>query len=96
MVVLRSRVLCFRCNNAVNKIDTIKTLSTTGEPRYQCSSCFAKAKTSAWGMGDKVQVKSDCFCQRCKYKFKSASNLCPYCSKNDMVVCGKITANDLL
>jgi hypothetical protein len=96
MVVLRSRVLCFRCNEPVNKIDTVKTISTSGEPKYQCSSCFKTVKTTTWGLGDEIPVKNDCFCQRCKYKFKSKSGLCPYCSKNDLVVCGKITVHDLL
>ena len=96
MVVLKSKVLCFRCNKAVNKIDTVKTISTTGEPRYQCSSCFKKAKTTNWGMGDKIPVKIECFCQRCRYKFKSTSGLCPYCNKTDMVIKGKVKAKDLL
>jgi hypothetical protein len=96
MVVLRSRVLCFRCNKPVSKIDTVKTISNTGEPRFQCSNCFKKAKTSNWGMGDEIPVKSSCFCQRCRYKFKSQSGLCPYCNQKDLVVIGKVTVQDLL
>ncbi|PIZ51631.1 hypothetical protein COY27_02860 [Candidatus Woesearchaeota archaeon CG_4_10_14_0_2_um_filter_33_13] len=96
MVVLRSRVVCFRCNNPVNRLDTVKTASKNGEPRYECSVCYKKQKTAQWGVGDEIPVKAECFCQRCKYHFKSKSGLCPYCSQKDLVIKGKITVHDLL
>ena len=98
MVVLKSSVICISCKNQVNKLETIKFKSNNNEtePRYQCPSCFKKAKTIKWGFGDEIKEKAPHQCLRCKYKFQSKTGICPYCSKGDQVIKGKVTIHDLL
>ncbi len=90
MVVIRSRVNCFRCGEAVDRTATL-LLSSSFEKKYECYGCYKQNKT-----GMSTKVKQELFCGRCKYKFKSKGALCPYCNKDDLVMSPHFKIEDLL
>ena len=97
MTVLRARVSCFRCRRPVNKLSTITNKSINGEFRHECSECFRKAKRDPLLAGiEEVKQKKEYYCERCRYRFHSKSGVCPYCSRTDQVIGGKVTVMDLL
>ena len=95
MAVISARVNCFRCGKAVDKTQTILLEKVSGK-NYECFTCYKRNKGMAWGFGDKVKVKQELYCQRCKYKFKSAGGMCPYCNKDDITISQNIKIEDLL
>ena len=96
MTIIRSRVQCFRCKKSVDKSDTLVIKTITKDPRYECSQCYKRNRTKPWGFGDEMSYKKDYYCERCRYKFSSKKDVCPYCSKSDQIEGGNITVKDLI
>ena len=96
MQSIKLKVQCFKCRQIVDKSNTITLESVTKDPRYACSNCYKKSRSQPWGFGDEVPYKKDYFCERCKYKFSSKRNTCPYCSKSDRVEGGNVTVKELI
>ncbi len=95
MATIRARVNCFRCGIPVHKAETILIKTLTNEKKYECYSCYKGGKMSTWG-GKKTKVKQELYCQRCKYKFRSKTSLCPYCNKDDFVTFSNVKIEDLI
>jgi hypothetical protein len=96
MPVLKVKVKCWRCGKNVDKSDTVETNLQNKDRRHQCYSCYKKNKSLCWGFGDKIKVKKEWFCERCKYKFKAANTTCPYCNRSDYVTKARVFAAELI
>ena len=96
MSVLRITVNCFSCNEVIEKNSAIQIKGVSGDPRFECFSCFKKKRTAPWGMGDKISNKNSYYCQKCRYKFQARRPMCPYCSKADYLTSGNLSVHDLL
>ena len=96
MALLRIRVKCFHCNKEVSEAEALPVKSVTNKTRYNCYLCYQKHKTHPWGFGDKIPVKKELYCERCRYKFISKKEICPYCNKEDLVMGANVTVKDLL
>ena len=95
MPVLRAQVSCSRCQRNVERSQTLFVGSNGAEKQYECFNCYKNKNNTVREVnhtGDKI----DLFCERCNYKFKSRTNICPYCSKTDKVTTGNISIRDLL
>lgn len=78
-------------------METVTKKSVNGELRYECSECFHRYRRDPLLAGiEEAQVKKEYYCERCRYKFHSKSGKCPYCSRSDQVIGGKVTVMDLL
>ena len=85
--VLKVKVPCYRCHEEVDKLQARQLDPSSATKKYECFDCFKKfnltpsvVRRAGSGAGYKL------YCERCKYKFTSNKNLCPYCSKADYVV----------
>ncbi len=94
MAVLRAQVSCFKCKRNVDRSQTLFIGSNGIEKQYECFNCY-KNKNNPRQV-DHTGEKIDLYCERCNYKFKSRTNICPYCSKTDKVSSGNISIKDLL
>ena len=87
MNLYSAKVQCFGCGKAVDKSQTFTSNNASKELRYQCPGCFKNKKVDIFGTaGETPALKKEFFCGRCKFKFRSKSTLCPYCSKEDQVI----------
>ncbi|MDO8510597.1 MAG: hypothetical protein Q7S55_00365 [Nanoarchaeota archaeon] len=96
MMLSNSQVQCSDCRKSVNKQDTFTALGGSRELTYRCRACYSVNKDLGLGSKEKPAIKKEYFCGRCKYKFKSMGNLCPYCSKQDQVLEQVHSVMDLL
>jgi len=94
MTLLKLKVRCFRCLKEVDKMETRPVESISKDPRYECFSCFKKDLPQR-GIPNRM-VHHELYCERCRYKFRSKSPICPYCNKSDQLESAKITVYDLL
>ena len=94
MPVLRSKINCYKCKRPVDRSQTL-FLGTIGEERrYECFTCYKQKGKER--VEDPMSEKINLYCERCNYKFKSRTSLCPYCSKSDKVVSGDVSIRDLI
>ena len=97
MVILKTKIQCFRWKKKVDKNETRVNKSVNGEPRHECFTCFKRYRRDPLLAGvEEIPYKKDYYCQRCNYKFKSKLNTCPYCSKNDLVIGGNVSLKELM
>ena len=96
MVILRARVKCLECDKSVGKTDTLLVRTLAGEKRYKCYSCYQRKSNKHWSIKTGVQEKQDYYCERCRFKFKSRTPVCTYCSMEDRVVRGEFQLKDFI
>jgi RNA polymerase subunit RPABC4/transcription elongation factor Spt4 len=85
MVELKTQIVCYTCKQLVDKDKAFLVQVTDKEDRFECPLCYKRKRSQ----------KRELFCGRCKYKFNSKTPVCPYCSKSDEVIDGKVTLKDL-
>lgn len=91
MVLLRVSVQCFRCGIPADRSQVLESRNTSGDLKFECYDCYKRKQLTS-----SEAKKVGHYCERCRYKFTSRNNICPYCSKNDCVITGKVSVNDLL
>ena len=92
MVFLRVPVQCFRCGIPADRSQVLESKSMSGDIRFECYDCY---KSKHLSPGSETNKRSH-YCEKFMYKFTSRNNICPYCSKNDHVITGSVTVEDLL
>lgn len=95
MAIVRARVNCARCRNPVDKSQTVLGRNSAYDKEYVCFHCYNIGKHLESRDDERPRVKVDLYCERCKYRFKGFSTLCPYCNSSDMVSKGDVTMKDL-
>ncbi len=101
MGAMEERLACLHCRKEYDKSALRKLKVANQQIKYECVPCSTKLRTGSYsqvlsGKADVPRQKNPYYCQRCNYHFKSQSVQCPYCSKDDTVVRGDISVNDLL
>ena len=106
MAIMQARVTCWRCNQYVDKTETVLAGIDNRENRYECFSCFRKGKpliktkvlnapkTRNWGT--QQGPKDEYFCEMCSYKFKAKKKKCPYCGDEQHIVSTDISMEEIL
>ncbi|MDP3990296.1 MAG: hypothetical protein Q8Q01_03760 [archaeon] len=95
MVSLRVPVQCFRCRTLADKSQVLESKSVSGDLRFECYDCYKRKRTPLLAVESEAKKKGH-YCERCRYKFTARNSICPYCSKDDQVITGKVTVEDLL
>lgn len=95
MIILPTRVYCYRCRKTVEKSETRYVGMLGREERFECFNCFKKDRTVPW-KAEETGERLELYCERCRYKFYSKKLFCPYCNQGDMIMKGNISVNDLL
>lgn len=96
MVFLRIKVNCHQCGLQVERTEARALDPMANRPEYECFSCFKR--TQEWEIANSKgrKEKRELYCVICKYKFKSLTVRCPYCSRTDCLTNPNVSAADLL
>lgn len=100
-LILRRSVNCFRCGQDVDRSQALLTKAPDNEQKFECYHCYKKYRDFFVGSAQEksavsVDGKASFYCEVCKYKFKGARPLCPYCGKRDTVVRGDLSLKDIM
>lgn len=99
MISLKIKVHCADCGQQVEKLEaralTSSSAGSAGEARYQCFDCFKRARPKNPDKNS-TSLKFNLYCERCRYKFTSARQVCPYCNESDYLEVSGPSAEELL